>query len=242
MIKFFRKIRKKLLTENKFSKYLIYAIGEIILIVIGILIAFKLNSNALNRTKTESECQYINELLLQIENDMADINENIIGLEPTLLKLGKFTSAIYNDSLNELDSIDTHIIAMKNYYFFIQQTNTKINNLESPEITLFNNHELKDSILNYQNYDLNKLLYFENKYELNAKDVRNYYNEHFKFPFPTPSLPIDKKDALSDRYYLNLVAERAIWTEQLLSVYKDMNKKLIQIENSLEKILSKNCK
>ena len=44
MIKFFRKIRQKLLTENKFSKYLIYAIGEIILVVIGILIALQINN------------------------------------------------------------------------------------------------------------------------------------------------------------------------------------------------------
>jgi hypothetical protein len=39
MIKFFKKIRQNMLTEKKFSKYLIYAIGEIILVVIGILIA-----------------------------------------------------------------------------------------------------------------------------------------------------------------------------------------------------------
>ena len=39
MIKFFRKIRQKLLTENKFSKYFLYTIGEIVLVVIGILIA-----------------------------------------------------------------------------------------------------------------------------------------------------------------------------------------------------------
>lgn len=44
MIKFFRKIRQRLLTENKFSKYLIYAIGEIILVVIGILIALQVNN------------------------------------------------------------------------------------------------------------------------------------------------------------------------------------------------------
>jgi hypothetical protein len=43
MIKFFSKIRQKTLTENKLSKYLIYAIGEIILVVIGILIAIQLN-------------------------------------------------------------------------------------------------------------------------------------------------------------------------------------------------------
>ena len=44
MIKFFRKIRRKLLTENKISKYLLYAIGEIILVVIGILIALQVNN------------------------------------------------------------------------------------------------------------------------------------------------------------------------------------------------------
>ena len=44
MIKFFRKIRQKLLAENKISKYLIYAFGEIILVVIGILIALQINN------------------------------------------------------------------------------------------------------------------------------------------------------------------------------------------------------
>ncbi len=44
MIKFFRKIRKQLLSENKFSKYFLYAIGEIILVVIGILIALQINT------------------------------------------------------------------------------------------------------------------------------------------------------------------------------------------------------
>ena len=43
MIKFFRKIRQKMLTESKFSKYLLYAIGEIVLVVIGILIALSIN-------------------------------------------------------------------------------------------------------------------------------------------------------------------------------------------------------
>ena len=44
MIKFFRHFRKQLLTENKFSKYLLYAIGEIVLVVIGILIALSINN------------------------------------------------------------------------------------------------------------------------------------------------------------------------------------------------------
>lgn len=44
MIKFFRNIRQHLLSENTFSTYLLYAIGEIILVVIGILIALQINN------------------------------------------------------------------------------------------------------------------------------------------------------------------------------------------------------
>lgn len=44
MIKFFRRVRQQLLSENKVSKYMLYAIGEIILVVIGILIALWINS------------------------------------------------------------------------------------------------------------------------------------------------------------------------------------------------------
>lgn len=45
MIPFFRRIRQKMLTENNFSKYLLYAFGEILLVVIGILIALQVNNN-----------------------------------------------------------------------------------------------------------------------------------------------------------------------------------------------------
>ena len=44
MIKFFRKIRQNLLLENKTAKYFKYAIGEIVLVVIGILIALQINN------------------------------------------------------------------------------------------------------------------------------------------------------------------------------------------------------
>ncbi|MEN2281330.1 DUF6090 family protein [Algoriphagus sp. SE2] len=44
MIKFFRKIRYNLMSENNTSKYVKYAIGEIVLVVIGILIALQINN------------------------------------------------------------------------------------------------------------------------------------------------------------------------------------------------------
>ncbi|MEM6516972.1 MAG: DUF6090 family protein, partial [Bacteroidota bacterium] len=59
MIKFFRNIRKTLLTENRFNKYLLYAIGEIVLVVIGILIALQINNWNENRKDNNVEQEVI---------------------------------------------------------------------------------------------------------------------------------------------------------------------------------------
>ncbi|NER17566.1 hypothetical protein [Spongiivirga citrea] len=73
MIKFFRKIRQKMLNENKFSRYLVYAIGEILLVIIGILIAIQINNKNTERIEREifeSNLQYV---LEDIEKDKADL-------------------------------------------------------------------------------------------------------------------------------------------------------------------------
>ncbi len=74
MIKFFRKIRQKLLSENKFSKYLLYAIGEIVLVVIGILIALQIND--WNEQRKERAKEQV--LLYQLREDY---RANLIQLE-----------------------------------------------------------------------------------------------------------------------------------------------------------------
>ncbi len=78
MIKFFRKIRQKMLTENKFSKYLIYAIGEILLVVIGILIALQINNwNEVLKGKMKATT-----ILKEIRSDMFKDLELIEELKP----------------------------------------------------------------------------------------------------------------------------------------------------------------
>jgi len=66
MIKFFRRFRQQLLSENKFSKYFLYAIGEIVLVVIGILIALQINNWNENK-KIENE---INQTITDLEKDL----------------------------------------------------------------------------------------------------------------------------------------------------------------------------
>ncbi len=70
MIKFFRKIRQNLLMENKTGKYFKYAIGEIILVVIGILIALQINNLNDERLNSTKEYTFLNELSKSIESDI----------------------------------------------------------------------------------------------------------------------------------------------------------------------------
>lgn len=104
MIKFFRKIRQQLLTDNKFSKYLLYAVGEIVLVVIGILIALNIN-NWNEHTKTLGLEQVF---LVDLKEDLnrnkellkEDIHENTVSISSMELLLKNLKNKnMYHDSL-----------------------------------------------------------------------------------------------------------------------------------------------
>ena len=66
MIKFFRRIRRDLLSNNKIGKYLLYALGEIVLVIIGILIALQINNRNELRKLDNKELV----LLANLQNDI----------------------------------------------------------------------------------------------------------------------------------------------------------------------------
>ncbi|WP_019669890.1 DUF6090 family protein [Eudoraea adriatica] len=77
MIKFFRHIRKQLLTENKTGKYIAYAIGEIILVVIGILIALQINNWNEERVARRSEQKLLMSLLEDFKSNLASLESSL---------------------------------------------------------------------------------------------------------------------------------------------------------------------
>ena len=78
MIKFFRKIRYKLMSENKTSRYFKYAIGEIVLVVIGILIALQINNWNEGRKEKAEEKKLIKQLLEDTKNDSIFYNSRLL--------------------------------------------------------------------------------------------------------------------------------------------------------------------
>ena len=74
MFRFFRQIRQRLLNENRFSKYLLYAVGEIILVMIGILLALQVNTWNQDRQERKLEYSYLNRLYEDLQGDLTGFN------------------------------------------------------------------------------------------------------------------------------------------------------------------------
>lgn len=108
MIHFFRKIRHKLLSENKIGRYLRYAIGEVLLVVIGILIALQINNWNANRKDEIKTLNYLTNLKENLNDDIASFEANI-SLNKTRLR-GIFYilehSGLNTQTFTELEWVD----------------------------------------------------------------------------------------------------------------------------------------
>lgn len=127
MIKFFRKIRQEILSENKLGKYLIYAIGEIVLVVIGILIAINLNNS----------------------NQQDAISENVE------LKLKLLRNSIYQDSISLQGLINYSIKQISEAEQLLHLINEGMSDNDCQEFIIkFSNHiNIRTSVADRAIYD-----------------------------------------------------------------------------------------
>ncbi len=124
MIKFFRKIRQKLLKENKIGSYLKYAIGEIILVVIGILIALSINTWNSGRQEKLEELNILKALkadFLQSKVNVESTNINqtrVVNYNSNLLKV-----LIENDQTLNPDTLGKYLYRGALSYWKVKPTN-----------------------------------------------------------------------------------------------------------------------
>ncbi|RLD93290.1 MAG: hypothetical protein DRJ29_09315 [Bacteroidetes bacterium] len=78
MIRLFRKIRHQLLSEDRYSVYLLYASGEIILVVVGILFALQIDNWSENRRIRNAEQLLLGSLKLEISTNQARLDEAML--------------------------------------------------------------------------------------------------------------------------------------------------------------------
>tara|TARA_R110002073_G_scaffold14554_1_gene59262 strand:+ start:30079 stop:30747 length:669 start_codon:yes stop_codon:yes gene_type:complete len=141
-----------MLTENKFSKYLLYAIGEVILVVIGILIALQINNWNEERKENTELSQYKQRLIKQFQKDSTDLlssNEGYKYITPIFKTLDSTFRENINGNVNK-DSIIQIPVFITLQSEFISETHA-LNELNNTgKMSLFKNDSLKDKLTEYQ--------------------------------------------------------------------------------------------
>jgi len=177
MIKFFRKIRQRLLTENKFSKYLLYAVGEIVLVVIGILIALQINTWKINQFEKREEINYLNRLVQDLKNNLIEV-DRVVSLDHRRLYQSSVTlndlrsnnisfkrnrwqlrNKVFNlDTLSILNqSFGFGLTALRYYNKFNNSEATYLELIANGKLDLIRDEELKISVITYYSTLENKL-------------------------------------------------------------------------------------
>ena len=202
MIKFFRRIRQQLVIENRLTKYLLYALGEIVLVVIGILIALQINSWHQGNQRMAQE----KILLGQLRLELLEIYEDVYSdhYELTLGERSHFEllEAMEND-MPYADSMafDFYFIKQEEYVYPNTAAYDKIKELGLDIVT---SDSLRREIQLLYDHVLPRI----SKSNSFTRDIGEYldpyYVEHFR---PNDNFEVklvipSKKDSLSGRTFL----------------------------------------
>ena len=182
MIKFFRKIRQKLVSENKFSKYLIYAIGEIVLVVIGILIALSINNWNESLKLEQREIDIAKELYFELNENLSYTKTQKENWKKRA-NTAQFLSNIIVSAKETLTQkqFDSTMLYILGYYKFNLIKN-KFDNIVSSETFEFKRSpKLKREMLTLKGLYGTLEGYYESNVEVNKNLLRPYLNENYSF-------------------------------------------------------------
>ena len=215
MIKFFRNIRRKLIEEGKIVKYLKYAIGEILLVVIGILLALYLNNlNLLSQLKID-EIKILKEIKSNLISSMNSYNETIT-VERDFLSKNELLLDHFSKNkpyTNQLDS------AFSVYFWTVlsHPVSGAYENLKSKSLDLISNDSLRKQISYMFENEFTNII---NSNELWANNLQvsisyPYHVNHFirYFPKDKDSLnteyakPMDYNALVEDKSFQSINAE-----------------------------------
>ncbi len=146
MLNSLRKIRSKLLEEGNLKKYLAYAVGEIIIVVVGILLALYLNNWNQKRTNDKLEIQYYQSMKNQLNEDL---NAIIGEMDYNQTYLNQFSYAkrliLLNDK-SKTDTLGKIVRNMVKFSDFRRKSNVYQTLLNSGEIIIIKNHKITDRL------------------------------------------------------------------------------------------------
>ena len=252
MIPFFRKIRKKMADDNRPLKYARYAIGEIILVVIGILIALQINNwNEINKLKKEEQ-----KLLISLNDD---VKENNLRLQETIKKEEKvirYSKELIKTILSNNKHVTPDSIAemfthgAQSWYRAEYVTGTYDGILSSGNINILKNETLKKNLAQFTSEvksgfeDHEESMFFMNEINKLAAPfsptlMRHQVYDDLNLVISDSKIKEAVNEILSDKIFLGLLIDKTIVENHRL-IYQSriqgyIKETLVIIESELRK-------
>ncbi|WP_229796826.1 DUF6090 family protein [Algibacter mikhailovii] len=211
--------------ENKTGKYFKYAIGEIVLVVIGILIALQINNWNENRKSSATELLLLEELDKSLENNKDILSSRIekfklIEKEAELLIEHIDAKKEYNDSLASYFSLP-----LRNFSFRLSYASFE--NLKSQGFETISNESLRLNIIKLFDEDFGLVLDNENKASDLFIPYTTFLNKHFRTMIENNIvivIPNDYEYILSSSEYKNIIS----FTKVLSILFNSRSKEVIE--------------
>jgi len=180
MIKFFRKIRQNLLSEGKTGKYLKYAIGEIVLVVIGILIALSINNWNDNRKNIKAELNYYNRILDDLEMDKQLIVQSLEKADKRIETSKELLLELDSGTKSKKYLLNKFLIAIRGDVFVVRDVTFK-DLISSGNIKLLNDIKIKNSLIQYYSELENVQTQMKQNRDENLKNIFGLFNSSIEF-------------------------------------------------------------
>jgi uncharacterized membrane protein YgaE (UPF0421/DUF939 family) len=247
MIKLFRNIRQNLLVEGKTTKYFKYAIGEIILVVIGILIALSINNWNENRKTNIKSYAYLQRLNEDVENVLKTVNQSLSDTERKQKNSILVLEALESNELPNSKQNDFSRY-LKEYYQFqitIQDMNTFNEMMSSGDLNLIKNQWLRNAFSNlstYRDFVMEVNQSNHNAYKINNDLFQKHVRYHVK-NVDTDSTKVTTSynfnEMANDTLFINQISNQSYNWHEISWMYKEYTSSVEQIKDTIQVELKK---
>lgn len=170
MLRFFRTIRKKLMEQNKTRTYILYAIGEIFLVVIGILIALQVNNWNENKKARAYELTLLKELQLDIQKDLAFFGDHLLNnRNATKREVHHYFEQMIKGEAVDESKFDDHLVWLQ-YHNTFHVNDGAYESLKSSGIDKISNQHIRSFITNFYEFQMPR---FEELIDFSANELKD---------------------------------------------------------------------
>ena len=219
----FRKLRKYFLSQGKARQYLAYALGEILLVTIGILIAIQINGLYEDSADRKKEKEYLEAYRADLLNNLVELDRVICKREETIQRMDSLLQWSQREQIEiPIDTIEHHIVTIGFYTIFQSSDGTIEDILASGDVKIIQDDRLRQSIVSWESN-----IKFTREWERLGQD-----SAQEGMDFMTKHIPIYKSglnekflteellnQLMKDTYFLNIVDNQNVISHQLNPLY-----------------------